>query len=194
MGWIRVIAGEFRGRRLGVPAGARVRPTADRVRESLFNILGETVAGTRVLDLFAGSGALGIEALSRGAREVVFVERDPRALASLRGNLERLGLDRRSEVMRGSVLASLRSRLRGASFDLVLADPPYEDPIEPVLRALARGACLAEGARVIVERDAGSPPPSSVEVLKLFRSVRYGQSRLDFYHRGHLDPTDTGSG
>lgn len=189
MGWIRIIAGELRGRRLKVPAGNDVRPTADRVREALFDILGDTVVGARVLDLFAGSGALGIEALSRGARGASFVERDRRALAALGENLERLGLGARSTVLRGDALARLSGGSQGDGFDLVLADPPYEDPIGPVLTALGRPGWLRQGARVVFERGAGASPLSRVGRLSLYRSARYGQSRLDFYRR---DETDTG--
>lgn len=190
MGWIRVIAGELRGRRLRVPAGSGVRPTADRVREALFDILGDTVVGARVLDLFAGSGALGIEALSRGARDASFVERDRRALAALRENLERLGLGTRSTVLRGDALARLSDECRGDGFDLVLADPPYEDPIGPVLTALGRPGWLTGGARVVFERGPGAPPLPRAGQLSLYRSARYGQSRLDFYRWWE---TDTGS-
>src|SRR5947208_2259988 len=124
---MRVIAGRLGGRRLKAPAGARTRPTAERVREALFAML-EDVADARVLDLFAGSGALGIEALSRGAASAVFVERDPAALRALRENLAALGLGRDvAEVRRSDAMRALHSaQRRGENYDLVFIDPPYD--------------------------------------------------------------------
>jgi len=156
---MRVIAGRLGGRPLRAPAGAGTRPTASRVREALFSILGD-VEDVRALDLFAGSGALGIEALSRGAASVVFVERAPRALAALRANLEALGLpDAQAEVRPVDVLAALRSA-RGAreTYDLVFIDPPYREAAgraSELGRAVA--PVLAPAARVITESDRRSP-------------------------------------
>ena len=150
---MRVIAGDFKGRRLHTARGTRTRPTADRVREALFSMLGD-VSGAHVLDLFAGSGALGIEALSRGAESALFVERDERALAALRRNLEAVGADaavRRQDVMR------FLARPEG-TYDLVFCDPPYDDapraaaPLSEALPALAR-----ENARIVTESDKRNP-------------------------------------
>ena len=133
-----MIAGRYGGRRLQAPPGDATRPTADRVREALFSILGERVAGARVLDLFAGSGALGLEALSRGAREVTFVERAPAALKALRANLAALGAD--ADVVRADALRWLRAASGGArQYDLVLLDPPYRRAAE--LGARSRSCC-----------------------------------------------------
>jgi 16S rRNA (guanine966-N2)-methyltransferase len=119
-----VVAGAYRGRRLQAPAGRSTRPTSDRVREALFSILGPAVEDARVLDLFAGSGALGIEALSRGAAEAVFVDSDVRAVAAVRANLEAVGAE--APVHRRDALAWLASTASGGrTFDLVFADPPY---------------------------------------------------------------------
>lgn len=152
---MRVIAGALGGRRLVAPRGAATRPTADRVREALFSMLGD-VAGARVLDLFAGSGALGIEALSRGAEHAVFVENDRTALGVLRSNLETLSLGADvAEIRSIDARAALRdARKRGETYDLVLLDPPYR-------LAAALGAeigdglagVLARGARVVGESD-----------------------------------------
>jgi 16S rRNA (guanine(966)-N(2))-methyltransferase RsmD len=154
---MRVIAGRYGGRRLTAPPGGATRPTADRVREALFSILGERVAGTRVLDLFAGAGTLGLEALSRGAAAATFVESAPRALAALRANVDALGAD--AEVVRADALRWLRGASGGArQYDLVFLDPPYRraadlgeelsDLLPPV---------LAPGALVVAESDRRAP-------------------------------------
>ncbi len=152
---MRVIAGTAGGRPLRSPRGHRTRPTADRVREALFSSLGAELAGARVLDLFAGSGALGIEALSRGAAWATFVERDPKALAVVAANLASTGLASRASVVRGEA-ARFCAEPRGGPFDLVFCDPPYEQPLATVVALVerlgdARG--LAPGARVVFERD-----------------------------------------
>jgi 16S rRNA (guanine(966)-N(2))-methyltransferase RsmD len=153
---VRVVAGAFGGRRLSAPAGSATRPTSDRVREAVFSILGP-LDGERVLDLFAGSGALGIEALSRGAEEAVFVERDRRALAALRGNLEALGID--ADVRPGEALRALRdAAARGEAYDLVFLDPPYRQAGglgADISQGLA--GLLAPGARVVAETDRRAP-------------------------------------
>ena len=156
---MRVIAGRFGGRRLQAPPGRGTRPTSDRVREALFSILGP-LDGLAVLDLFAGSGALGIEALSRGARRAVFVERDARAAAVVRSNLETLGVAQREvELLQTDVAAALRdARDAGETYDLVLCDPPYRHAAElggTLSEALA--PVLAPGARVVTESDRRAP-------------------------------------
>jgi 16S rRNA (guanine966-N2)-methyltransferase len=150
---VRVVAGEFKGRRLHAPRGARTRPTADRVREALFSMLGD-VSGARVLDLYAGSGALGIEALSRGAQSTVFVERDRAALAALRRNLDAVGAD--ADVRRQDVGRFL-ARPEG-TFDLVFCDPPYD--VAPAAAAAltdALPALLDEDGRIVTESDKRKP-------------------------------------
>jgi len=153
----RVIAGRYGGRRLQAPAGDATRPTADRVREALFSILGTRVHEARVLDLFAGSGALGLEALSRGAAQATFVESAPGALKVLRANLAALGAE--AEVVRADALRWLRGAPGGArEYDLVFLDPPYRRAAElgaPLSDSLP--AVLAPGAVVIAESDRRSP-------------------------------------
>ncbi len=170
---MRVVAGAFGGRRLQAPVGQATRPTADRVREALFSILGEAVAGARVLDLFAGSGALGIEALSRGAASATFVERDARAARVVRDNLQALGLDGR--VVRRDALAALHdARERAEAYDLVFLDPPYRRSAE-LGRELSEdlAAVLAPGARVVTESDRRA----SLELqLPLADERRYGDT------------------
>ncbi len=154
---MRVVAGRYGGRRLTAPAGAATRPTADRVREALFSVLGDDVAGAAVLDLFAGSGALGIEALSRGAATAEFVERSEPALRALRANLRALGIQ--ADVRRRDALAHLRAASRdGRQYDLVFLDPPYR-AAERLARELsdALPAVLSEGAVVVSESDRRAP-------------------------------------
>jgi len=154
---LRIVGGEWRGRRLSVPEAEGLRPTADRVRETLFNWLQADLPGARVLDLFAGSGALGLEALSRGAGEVVFVERSRRVAGVLRANLGLLGAEGRARLVTGDA----RGFLAGtpSAFDLVFLDPPFQSAIiDPVLAALG-GGWLARRARVYVEFDRHSNPP-----------------------------------
>ena len=121
---MRIVAGELGGRRLRLPKDGRVRPTADRVREAWMSILGEDLRGARVLDLFAGSGALGLEALSRGAAKATFVELNPPSLEALRANIETLGVGERVQVHRGDALR-FAGGLEAGAFDLAFADPPY---------------------------------------------------------------------
>jgi 16S rRNA (guanine966-N2)-methyltransferase len=168
---VRIVAGEYGGRRLHAPRGTRTRPTADRVREALFSMLGD-VSGARVLDLYAGSGALGIEALSRGAAEAVFVERDPRAVAAIRRNLDALGLA--DTVVRQDALRFV-ARAEG-TFDLVFCDPPY-DSVPRIAGPLAERlpALLAEGARIVTESDKLTP----LELpLPLVSERTYGDTRI----------------
>ena len=168
---MRVVAGEFKGRRLVAPRGGRTRPTADRVREALFSMLGD-VSGARVLDLYAGSGALGIEALSRGAESAVFVERDRAALAALARNLEATGAP--GEVRRQDV-ARFLARQEG-TFDLVFCDPPYDGaPAIAATLAAALPEILDEDARIVTESDKRNP---LVLPLPLVVERSYGDTRI----------------
>jgi 16S rRNA (guanine966-N2)-methyltransferase len=134
---VRIVAGRFGGRRLTTPADSRVRPTADRVREAWFSILGDVIVGTRVLDLYAGSGALGLEALSRGATSADFVELGGPSLAALKQNITRLGVGGVATVRRGDALR-FAERLAPASYDIAFADPPYAHDGAAALAALFR--------------------------------------------------------
>jgi len=175
---VRIVAGRYGGRRLRAPAGAVTRPTADRVREALFSILGD-VAGLRVLDLFAGSGALGIESLSRGAAEAVFVDNSPRAVAAVKANLEALGLE--AKVHRRAALAFLDGVSGKETFDLLFCDPPYDAAgrlASPLAERLP--AILSENARIVTESDKRSPLQLP---LPLLRERTYGDTRIAV-HRG----------
>jgi 16S rRNA (guanine966-N2)-methyltransferase len=180
---VRIVAGAARGRRLASPPDD-VRPTADRVREALFASLGPTLAGASVLDAFAGSGALGLEALSRGAAAVTLVERDRRALDALRDNIARVGLAG-ATVVAADVLRLLGDAAwrgappPGAPYDLVLLDPPYATDEEALAGLLADLVPqLAPGARIVVERPADAPAPSWPAALRPDEPRRYGSTRL----------------
>jgi len=179
----RIIAGAAGGRRLRVPASG-VRPTGDRAREGLFNSLGSLLdlEGARVLDLYAGSGALGLEALSRGAAEVVLVENGPRVLPVLRANVAAVGLPG-AHVLPGSVPTAVGKACDGPPFDLVLADPPYAVPPETVLvvlDGLVTHGWLAPGAVLVVERPAREDPWEWPTPLQGLRDRRYGEALLRY--------------
>lgn len=170
---VRIIAGRWRGRRLRFPADAGIRPTPDRVRETLFNWLQGDIAGARCLDLFAGSGALGIEALSRGADSVVLVEREPRVAAYLRETLKALDAHA-GEVRLGDAAAFLRDA--GRRFDVVFLDPPFADQaLAPLLVTLAACGQLAPQARVYIEHAARDGLPELPPGFTLWRSKRAGE-------------------
>jgi 16S rRNA (guanine966-N2)-methyltransferase len=171
---VRVVAGTRGGRRLTAPAGRGTRPTSDRVREALFSILGD-VEGLRVVDLFAGSGALGIEALSRGAASAVFVERDPRAARAVRTNLEALELEA-AVLVRDAVAALEDAARRGDQYDLAFLDPPYGLVGELGPRVSASlPPVLASGARVVAESDRRHPLQLD---LPLDLERRYGDTLI----------------
>ena len=182
-GRIRIVGGSLRGSRLPVPDSPGLRPTSDRIRETLFNWLAPVVAGARALDLYAGTGALGIEALSRGAREAVLVERD-RALAdALRQNIARL------KVQGALVVNDSAERflaMRAEPFDLVFLDPPFDDRAwsEAAVALESRGWLAAE-ARIYVESPRGAPPPVPATWL-LHREGEAGAVRYALYRRGAI--------
>lgn len=181
---MRVIGGTHRGRRLAAPRGLRTRPTADRVREALFDILGPAVRGQRVLDLFAGTGAVGIEALSRGAAHVVFVERDRDAVRTLRANLSALGLsrDRAPVVVADAVTSIARLGRTEPPFDLVFLDPPYAgDLAARALTALAGSPVLGPGTRVVAQHFAKTVLPVVRGLEPGGEPRRFGETALTFF-------------
>jgi 16S rRNA (guanine966-N2)-methyltransferase len=170
---VRIIAGQYRGRRIGTPPGTDTRPTSDRVRESLFSILGP-LHGARVLDLFAGSGALGLESLSRGAAGATFVERAPAALKAIRTNLTALQAE--ASVHDRDVLAFVRDASRaGGPYDLVFLDPPYRDAagLGPALDLVP---LLADGGRAVTESDRRGP--MTLPGLEVTDERRYGDTLI----------------
>lgn len=177
---LRVIGGALGGRRLEGPPRSGVRPTSDRVREALFEILGDIVEGARVLDLYAGTGALGIEALSRGAAWCDFVESDPKAQAVIRENLTRTALLDVSRLYPMPVARAL-SRLKGP-YDLVVADPPYEyDRAQSELTQLVQAGLLAEDGVLAVEHSQRKPWPETLGGRSQIASRRYGDTRVTLY-------------
>lgn len=178
----RVTGGVLRGRRLGVPRGDAARPTTDRVREALFSALG-SVEGARVLDLYAGSGALGIEALSRGAQSALFVERASRHAAVIRANLAQLDLREQGQVLSMPVERALRLLAERGPFDLLFADPPYaiSAKLTKLLERLGE-AELSPQARLVIEHAAADEAPQ-LSQLSWLRTRRYGGSALSFYER-----------
>jgi len=182
---MKVTAGAERGRKLRAPRGANTRPTGAKVREAIFNILGP-LPSAPVLDLYAGTGALGIEALSRGASHATFVERDGRALAALQRNLREFELSARARVMDSSVAVALQrlSDEKTQKFSWVFVDPPYAaGEVEPVLALLSGGQVLDTGAVVIVEHDRHNLPPEQVGALQMVDRRGYGDTYLSFYRR-----------
>lgn len=180
---MRIVAGQFRGRTLKSPTWDGLRPTSDRLRETLFNILGPSVRGARVLDGYAGTGAIGLEALSRGAAAVTFVEQDPRAVRLIEANLAALGGDGAGKpVIIRAGLANAVTRLGGQVFDLIILDPPYAH--DAATGALdAAGALAGPETRVVVEHAARHAPPAAHAGLRRTRTVAAGDSALSFYER-----------
>ena len=183
MGRLRIIAGELKGRRIEVVPEPGLRPTGDRVREALFSILGERVAGAAVLDAYAGTGALGFEALSRGARHVLFVDAAAAVVRGLEATRAALGCLDRSRVTAGDPALLLdRGQLTGP-FDLVLADPPYGEDRGFFLSAVSAPGVLARGGLLVIESESSQNPPETSDPAGLAhtRRARYGRSALDFF-------------
>jgi 16S rRNA (guanine966-N2)-methyltransferase len=182
---MRVIAGEARGRRLSVPRGLAVRPSGARLRESAFGILEhrDAIRGARVLDLFAGSGALGIEALSRGAATVVALEQNREAGEVIRANAGNCGFADRHELRLRPVTPALADLAEGVTFDLVFLDPPYgKVDIDAILAGLVSRELLAVGAFVLIEHPHGSGPAAAAG-LELELERRYGASEISLLRR-----------
>lgn len=176
----RIIAGAARGRRLAAPRGTRTRPTSDKVRGAVFNVLGQFFDGGDVLDLYAGTGALALEALSRGCARAVCVEADRPAAETIAANAAACGLAGRVEVRRARVLDALPG-LAGRGFTLAFVDPPYEEGPEAALALLERA--VAPGGRVVAEHDARRPPAERYGALALVDRRAYGGTGISIYQR-----------
>ncbi len=178
---MRIVGGEARGRPLRAVPGRETRPTADRVRQSLFDALGQRMDGLRVLDLYAGTGALALEAVSRGAAGAVLIESDARACAAIFHNVAALRYEDRCRVVRAELPAALR-QLQGERFDLVFSDPPYaQRAAQGTLDALSASGVLAPGARIVLETDRREPSPVPPPGLRLADERRYGDTRVLLY-------------
>ena len=180
---MRVIAGSHRGRKLSGPQGTALRPTSDKVREAIFSILGAQVPGGRFLDLYAGTGAVGIEALSRGAAAVTFVESDPTAVQLLQKNLQTCQLVNHAQIHVGRTSAFLDRKDRwDGPYDVLFADPPYAalDEIDILIHAWKPGL-LSEHAAVMIEQDSRAALPASIDHATLIRRYQYGDTALYLY-------------
>jgi 16S rRNA (guanine966-N2)-methyltransferase len=180
---MRIIGGQARGRRLKAPKGSATRPTGDRVKQSLFDILTPRVAGARFLDAFAGAGGIGLEALSRGAARVVFVDDDRAAVAAINENLEALGAAAEVQVFRQDARVALASLAdTGVRFDIIFFDPPYDSPLyEEVLEQIGGTSVLRDGGVAIAEHFHKRVLPETIGGLVRTREVRIGDHRLSFY-------------
>ena len=180
---MRVLAGELKGQRLTTPRGRTTRPTADQVRIACLDTLMPFLERGPFLDLFAGAGGVGIEALSRGAPSAVFVEQDAAALRALRENVERLGLGDRARVVRGDAARAVGDLAAdGARFAVAFLDPPYDSPrAAAALEAVAAGPVLLAGAVVVVQHATKTPPASAPGGLALWKARRFGETTLTFF-------------
>lgn len=191
---MRIVGGTFRGRTLVAPPGAATRPTTDRTRESIFNILAHgdwpNIAGARVIDLFAGSGALGFEAMSRGAQFCLFVDIAAAARAAIRDNQEALGLTGATRLHRRSAAAlGTRPAGLGGPFTLAFLDPPYgEGLVGPALEALFAGQWMGAGATVVIEQHQRDPEPADIR-LRIIDQREFGDTRV-FFATVHPDGAD----
>lgn len=179
---MRIIGGEFRSRRLVFPKTKKTRPMMDRIKETIFNILGETVRGARVLDLFAGSGSLGMEALSRGAREVTFVEKNSWGLRCIRENLKALGLEGRARLFAQDTSRALRRLEKSReTFELIFLDPPYNQGlVKKLLNQLDQSDILTRFSKLVVHHSRQEKLPEDLERLEVLREKRFGQACLSF--------------
>ena len=179
---LRIIAGEFKGRKLRSVPGTKTRPTANRIREAIFNILAFQIRSCRVLDLFAGTGAYGIEALSRGADNAVFVDIDRDSISVLQANIKSLRLESRTKIIRWDLLKNLQClRPLGIAYDLVFMDPPYnKNMIPPILSYLNRSQSIFNGTRLIIEHSISEPLLADQLPFEIIEQRRYGKTLVSF--------------
>lgn len=181
----RIISGSFKGRSLKTFSGTNTRPTADRVKESVFNIIQDKLPGSSVLDLFAGTGSLGLEAISRGCNIAVFVEKDKRALAVLRENCKVLGCTDDIVIMPMDVEKAIRSlQAKDYVFDIVFMDPPYDRNLEtPVLLTLSESGIVKNDGIIILEHMTKAKQPDATGIFTRFDTRRYGSTSISFYRK-----------
>src|SRR4051812_13946940 len=180
---MRIVAGEYRGRVLKSPSSMQIRPTSDRLRETLFNVLAPRIQDAKFLDLCAGSGAIGIEAISRGAAHVTFVDKSRKMCGLIEANLDLVGApeDQTEVVMAEAADYIRKAATRGESWDIVFFDPPYSLDYAPVLKVIGNGTVLNEGGILIAEHHHKTVLPDEVGNLRRWRILRQGDSSLSFY-------------
>jgi 16S rRNA (guanine966-N2)-methyltransferase len=184
---MRITGGQATGRRLVTLRGSKIRPTSDRVREAVFDIVGHELAGSRILDLFAGTGTLGLEALSRGAVYALFVDNSRQALQIIKKNLALCGYGDSASILKWNLRRGLphHHALLMEGFDLVFMDPPYgEHFIPPLLREISTGTVLCAGSRVVTESWKRESPPGYFGALELTNTRLYGDTRISLYSYG----------
>ncbi len=181
---MRIIAGWARGRVLKGPSREGIRPTADRVREAIFNILGQWLDGLTILDLFAGTGAMALEALSRGAKSAVLVDHSRESISICKENIDQLEMSNLASVVCASVAPATLEKLRKyGSFDLIFADPPYRHSSNDVLNAIASVDLLNKNGRLVIEHDKRVALPGLVTNLELREDRRFGDTVVSFYRK-----------
>ena len=177
---MRVIAGDLKGQKLFSPVNRDVRPTSDKVKGAIFSMIFDALDGAQVLDLFAGTGNLGIEALSRGASHCVFCDREDESIAVISKNLQKTGVAHKSTLVHGDYHRALKY----GKMDLIFADPPYGQGLcRKVLTAVSERDILSEDGLLVLERGDGEPNPGETESLALVKSKRYGRTWVDIYRR-----------
>lgn len=182
---MRIISGEFKSRKIQFPKTKLTRPMTDKTKETVFNIIGSLVNGKHILDLYAGSGSLGLEALSRGALDVTFVDRGNFAVKVINENLQSLGLQAKGQIIEGDVIRSIkRLEKQKRIYSLVFVDPPFSQGlVKKTLMHLDQSAILAPFAQVVVGHFKDEPLPESLQTLRLARTKKVGQACLSFYFR-----------
>lgn len=182
---MRIISGEFKSRKIQFPKTKLTRPMTDKTKETVFNIIGSLVNGKHILDLYAGSGSLGLEALSRGALDVTFVDRGSFSVKVINENLQSLGLQSKGQIIEGDVIRSIkRLEKQKRIYSLVFVDPPFSQGlVKKTLMRLDQSAILAPFAQVVVGHFKDEPLPESLQTLRLARTKKVGQACLSFYFR-----------
>ena len=180
---MRITAGTMRGRRLRAPSGLELRPTSDKVKEALFNILSSQIEGATLLDLYAGTGGIGIDALSRGAQNVVFVENNKRHLQYLKKNIASISFEGKAEIFATAATDFLRkAKKQMRSFDIIFVDPPYQSSeIEKILPMIQEGDMIVDQGLVVIEHFHKKTLPERVENLFSLKKYKYGETVLSFY-------------
>jgi 16S rRNA (guanine966-N2)-methyltransferase len=183
---MRIITGIAKGRIIKAPEGLDTRPTADRVKQSLFNIINNKVLGSRVLDLFAGTGNLGLEAISQGAIECTFIEHNKKTFSILADNIKLLGFENKIEKFQGDAIENLKMlSKKGKEYDLILLDPPYgKGLIETAIEQIDKLQLLSNDGIIVSEYDSNDIMPEKIGTLLIYRTVKYGRTKISFWNRG----------